>query len=289
MAGPGLSKSSSLPAGDGIYIMTTGRWLSYPPKVRTKWSRLAVIITCFMYIHNCQLVLFFLSVLANSVATACYTPSNILNFSYMNTPAIHYFHIDHNAPCLPPKFWVLQSREKSKIMVMENLWGTQGAICLCENGGWGVSCGKLAVQQKRIVLVRLTLLMSCLLPITWKIYSQTSIGIQTQQFQEFLDRGKTCNDTFICNFFTQQTFHSINMNFLLTISNIILTIKFNKILFKRKFILWRSVLRVIIFQDIPWKGVSANLGFWIPHRGFRMPGTGFQFLSVELGILHFSP
>ena len=39
----------------------------------------------------------------NSVATACYTPSNILNFSYENTPAIHHFHIDHNAPCLPPK------------------------------------------------------------------------------------------------------------------------------------------------------------------------------------------
>ena len=185
MAGPGLSKSSSLPAGDGIYIMTTGRWLSYPPKVRTKWSRLAVIITCFMYIHNCQLVLFFLSVLANSVATACYTPSNILNFSYMNTPAIHYFHIDHNAPCLPPKFWVLQSREKSKIMVMENLWGTQGAICLCENGGWGVSCGKLAVQQKKIVLVRLTLWWVVCYPLLEKFIPRQVLEYKRNNFKNF--------------------------------------------------------------------------------------------------------
>ena len=42
---------------------------------------------------------------------------------------IHFFHIDHNAPCLPPKVcitivsnfpWVLQSsQEKSKTMVMQ--------------------------------------------------------------------------------------------------------------------------------------------------------------------------
>ena len=25
-------------------------------------------------------------------------------------------------------------------------------------------------------------------------------------------------------------------------------------------------------------------GFWIPHHGFRIPGTGFQSLSVELGF-----
>ena len=46
---------------------------------------------------------------------------------------IHHFHIDHNGPCLPPKFcaaivsnfsWVLQSsREKRKTMVMQNLGG----------------------------------------------------------------------------------------------------------------------------------------------------------------------
>ena len=45
----------------------------------------------------------------------------------------HHFHIDHNAPCLPPKFcmtivssfsWVLQlSHEKSKTVVMQNLGG----------------------------------------------------------------------------------------------------------------------------------------------------------------------
>ena len=34
----------------------------------------------------------------------------------------------------------------------------------------------------------------------------------------------------------------------------------------------------------PCKGIQDSLGFWIPHRGFRIPGTGFQSLSVELGI-----
>ena len=28
-----------------------------------------------------------------------------------------------------------------------------------------------------------------------------------------------------------------------------------------------------------------TLGSWIPHRGFQIPGTGFQSLSVELGFL----
>ena len=32
------------------------------------------------------------------------------------------------------------------------------------------------------------------------------------------------------------------------------------------------------------KGIQDSLGFWIPHRGFRIPGTGFQYLSVELEI-----
>ena len=27
-----------------------------------------------------------------------------------------------------------------------------------------------------------------------------------------------------------------------------------------------------------------SLGFWIPHCGFRIPGTGFWYLSVELGF-----
>ena len=30
------------------------------------------------------------------------------------------------------------------------------------------------------------------------------------------------------------------------------------------------------------KRIQDNLGFWIPLRGFRIPGTGFQSLSVEL-------
>ena len=34
----------------------------------------------------------------------------------------------------------------------------------------------------------------------------------------------------------------------------------------------------------PCKGIQDSLGFWIPHRGFRIPGTGLQSLSVELGI-----
>ena len=49
---------------------------------------------------------------------------------------IHYLHIDHNAPCLPPKFfiaivsnfsWVLQSsQEKSKTMIMHFFGGREG-------------------------------------------------------------------------------------------------------------------------------------------------------------------
>ena len=33
----------------------------------------------------------------------------------------------------------------------------------------------------------------------------------------------------------------------------------------------------------PCKGIQDSLGFCIPRRGFRIPATGFQFLSVELG------
>ena len=31
------------------------------------------------------------------------------------------------------------------------------------------------------------------------------------------------------------------------------------------------------------KGIQDSLRFWIPRRGFRIPVTGFQSLSVELG------
>ena len=34
----------------------------------------------------------------------------------------------------------------------------------------------------------------------------------------------------------------------------------------------------------PCKGFQDSLGFWIQCRGFRIPGTGFQSSSVELGI-----
>ena len=34
----------------------------------------------------------------------------------------------------------------------------------------------------------------------------------------------------------------------------------------------------------PRKGIQDSLGFWIPRRGFLIPGTGFQYLSVELGF-----
>ena len=34
----------------------------------------------------------------------------------------------------------------------------------------------------------------------------------------------------------------------------------------------------------PRKGIQDSLEFWIPRRGFRIQGTGFQPLSVELGF-----
>ena len=36
----------------------------------------------------------------------------------------------------------------------------------------------------------------------------------------------------------------------------------------------------------PWRGIQdSRLGFWIPHRGFRILSTGFQSLSLEWIIL----
>ena len=29
------------------------------------------------------------------------------------------------------------------------------------------------------------------------------------------------------------------------------------------------------------KGIQNSLGFWIPRRGFQIPGPGFQYLSVD--------
>ena len=34
----------------------------------------------------------------------------------------------------------------------------------------------------------------------------------------------------------------------------------------------------------PCKGIQGSLGFWNPRWGFRIPGTGFPYLSVELGF-----
>ena len=34
----------------------------------------------------------------------------------------------------------------------------------------------------------------------------------------------------------------------------------------------------------PCKEIQDSLGFWILRCGFRIPGTGFQSLSVELGF-----
>ena len=58
--------------------------------------------------------------------------------------SIHHFHIDHNAPCLPPKFYItivldfywngLNTQEKLETMVMQNLGGVNKVhYGLCEN------------------------------------------------------------------------------------------------------------------------------------------------------------
>ena len=36
------------------------------------------------------------------------------------------------------------------------------------------------------------------------------------------------------------------------------------------------------------KGIQDSLGFRISHCGFRIRGTGFQYLLVELGILNYN-
>ena len=33
---------------------------------------------------------------------------------------------------------------------------------------------------------------------------------------------------------------------------------------------------------VPCERIQDSLGSWIPRCGFRTPGTGFQYLSVEL-------
>ena len=61
-----------------------------------------------------------------------------LGLRIVKNARIHYFHIDHNAPCLPSQFcitivsnfsWVLQSsQEKSKTMGTKVLADKQGAL-----------------------------------------------------------------------------------------------------------------------------------------------------------------
>ena len=45
-------------------------------------------------------------------------------------------------------------------------------------------------------------------------------------------------------------------------------------------------LHVVLYEEwiAPCKGIQGSVGFWTPRRGFRIPGTGFQSLSVELGF-----
>ena len=35
---------------------------------------------------------------------------------------------------------------------------------------------------------------------------------------------------------------------------------------------------------VPCERIQDSLGFWIPRCGFQIPGTGFQYLSVEIGF-----
>ena len=52
---------------------------------------------------------------------------------------------------------------------------------------------------------------------------------------------------------------------------------------------WRHILTRESFgwfvqNFAKYKGIQDSLGFWIPRRGFRIPGAGFQSFSVELGF-----
>ena len=51
------------------------------------------------------------------------------------------------------------------------------------------------------------------------------------------------------------------------------------------------VMPLVTLSLLPWslhvresKGIHDSLGFWIQCHGFLIPGTEFQFLSVELGF-----
>ena len=50
--------------------------------------------------------------------------------------------------------------------------------------------------------------------------------------------------------------------------------------FCRKYLYRDSSVSIVA----PCEGIQDSPGFWIPCRGFRIPGTGIQFLIVELGF-----
>ena len=77
-----------------------------------------------------------------ATVTVCIeTQQEYLNFE---NSFIHHFHIDHNAPCLPPKFCITivfyfswddyNTQEKLETMVMQNLgrggWGGKQDACI---------------------------------------------------------------------------------------------------------------------------------------------------------------
>ena len=46
----------------------------------------------------------------------------------------------------------------------------------------------------------------------------------------------------------------------------------------------KDIPRAQVSFFAPCKGIQESLGFWIPSRWFRIPGGGFQSVSVEFGL-----
>ena len=46
----------------------------------------------------------------------------------------------------------------------------------------------------------------------------------------------------------------------------------------------KDIPRAQVSFFAPCKGIQDSLGFWIPSRWFRIPGSGFQTVSVEFGL-----
>ena len=81
--------------------------------------------------------------------------------------------------------------------------------------------------------------------------------------------------------FSQQLNFGIWIDFVL----LILNISVNPFV-RSHFIIVYSIISVPVDVQCfaSGKGIKDSLGFWIPHCGFRIPGTLFQYLSVELGF-----